>query len=411
MLSLNKQHALLIKRGLLALGAASLILGFALALRPAPVQVDTAAVARGPLIVTVDEEGKTRVKDIFLVSAPIAGLVRRAPLEVGDEVVKGETTVALIAPPSPTFLDVRTLSEIEAAIKASEANIDLSAAELEQAKADFNFADAEYQRTSALVSKGVVPERQLEKARADRDMREAARVRAEAALIMSRRQLEATRARAASPDQQAPRDASTARLLEVKAPETGRVLKLRVESEQEVTMGTPLMELGNTGELELVVELLSEDAVKVEAGANAVVDGWGGPPLQARVRRIDPAAFTKISALGIEEQRVNTVLDLVDPPKEWQRLGHDFRVYVRITVYENPGTLRVPLSALFRQGPEWKVFVSNGGRAQVRDVCIGERNSSFAELECGLAEGERIILHPSDRVADGVRVEERKALP
>lgn len=411
MLSLNKQHALLIKRGLLALGAAALILGFALALRTAPVQVDTAAVARGPLIVTVDEEGKTRVKDIFLVSAPIAGLVRRAPLDVGDEVVKGETTVALIAPPSPTFLDVRTLSEIEAAIKASEANIDLSAAELEQAKADFNFADAEYQRTSALVSKGVVPERQLEKARADRDMREAARVRAEAALIMSRRQLEATRARAVSPEQQAPRAASTTRLLEVKAPETGRVLKLRVESEQEVTMGTPLMELGNTGELELVVELLSEDAIKVEAGANAVVDGWGGPPLQARVRRIDPAAFTKISALGIEEQRVNTVLDLVDPPKDWQRLGHDFRVYVRITVYENPDTLRVPLSALFRQGQDWKVFVSSGGRARVRDVRIGERNSSFAELEGGLAEGERIVLHPSDRVADGVRVEERKALP
>ena len=197
--------------------------------------------------------------------------------------------------------------------------------------------------------------------------------------------------------------------MRVRAPVSGRVLKILRESQQVVESGEPLLEIGDPRDLEIVVDLLSTDAVKIETGAEARIEAWGGGvDLRARVRRIDPAGFTKVSALGIEEQRVNTILDIADPPEKWTALGHDFRVFVRITVWSSESSLRVPLGALFRKGRDWAVFKVEDGRARLALVKIGHRNAEMAEVQDGLAAGDRVVLHPSDRIADGVRIARRE---
>lgn len=401
-----------IKRILLGAVVLLAAAGFYYALSPKPVLVDAALIEKSPLRVTVDEEGETRIRDIYVVSAPIGGKVLRSPREVGDEALKGKTLLAVIQPEDPSFLDIRKRRELEAAVLAAEASIILTESEIRRAKSELEFARSDMKRAKSLAERGTVSQRALEKAALEVQVREAGVAEAQANLELRKRELESARARLIGPTQSGDTgntaDTSDSCCVEVYAPENGRVLKLHRESEQIVRSGSPLLEIGDPQDLEIVVDLLSTDMVKVKPGAEAQIEGWGGKGiLNAKVRRVDPAGFTKVSALGIEEQRVNAVLDLTDAKEKWAALGHDFRVFVRITVWSDDNSLTVPLSALFRRGRDWAAFRVVDGAAELVKVEIGERNTEYAQLLSGLEEGDQVILHPSDRITHGVAVAER----
>jgi len=394
-----------VKRGLIAAGILGLAGALAWAMWPRPVGVDFAQVTRGPLLVTVDEEGKTRIKDVYTVSAPISGKLVRISLETGDRVKKDVTPVAVIEPTAPPFLDVRSLRELEAQIEAAKAAVALAEAEIRQAESELEFAENELKRARMLIGSKAISERTLEKARIDVDTRRAILARAKSNLEVRKRELESAQARQTAPEEAWKGEVPMGCCVTVRAPVSGRVLRLIQESERVVLAGTPLLEIGDTENLELVVEYLSVDAVKVHEGAKATVEGWGGPPLTAKVKRVEPAGFTKVSALGIEEQRVRVILGLANGSEAAaDRLGHEYRVVVKIQVYEAAKALRVPISALFRKGDQWAVFVVNGGRAMLAPVEIGQRNTTHAEVLRGLSEGTMVALHPSDRIEDGTRV-------
>lgn len=398
---------ILLRRVVLGAVGLAVVAGFAWALWPRPVSVEVAEITRGALRVTVDEEGKTRVKDVYTLSAPTTGRVLRIVLEPGDPVQRSDTTVAVIQPTVPSFLDVRDRLQIESLIKAAQAAVDLAEAELRQATAELEFAERELQRARSLESRGVVTERAAERAQLDVDTRKAGVARANANLEVRQRELDHARARRIGPEDAAMWEHPEDCCVEVRAPVSGQVLKVVQRSEQVVVAGAPLIEIGDPDDLEVVVELLSTDAVRVKAGAPATIEGWGGAPLAAKVTRIEPSGFTKVSALGIEEQRVRTVLSFEVSPEERSGLGHDYRVTARITVYEAADALRVPQGALFRRGEQWAVFVVRDGRAEVAEVEIGQRNPFYAEVLRGLEQGDNVVLHPSDRVAEGVRVDLR----
>jgi HlyD family secretion protein len=392
------------KRGLMLAAALAIAGGLAWAMWPKPVAVDLAEVGRGPLLVTVDEEGKTRIKDVYTVSAPISGKLLRQSLEAGDRVKKDVTAVAVIEPNAPPFLDVRTQRELEAQIEAAKAAVALAEAEMRAAQSELQFAESELTRARALIRSNAISERALERAQIDVDTRTAALSRAKAGLEVRKRELDSAQARTTAPEEAWKGEVPVGCCVTARAPVSGRVLRLIQESERVVLAGTPLVEIGDPDSLEIVVEYLSVDAVKVREGAKATVEGWGGPALAARVIRVEPAGFTKVSALGIEEQRVRVVLALADGPGATERLGHEYRVVVRVQVYEQPTALRVPISALFRKGDRWAVFTVDGGRARLTPVEIGQRNTTYAEVLHGLSEGAVVVLHPSDRIDDGVRV-------
>ncbi len=397
-----------IKRTLLGAITLAVIGAFIYALSPKPVLVDTTVISRGPLKVTVDEEGETRIREIYVVSSPLDGRVLRSPREVGDEVQKDKTLLAVIEPGDPSFLDIRTRRELEATVAAAEASVILTESEIDRAESELEFAQSDLKRARSLAQRGTISERTLEKAALDVQTRQASLAQARANLILRHRQLDSAKARLIGPEQKKTKKTDDSCCVSVQAPVDGKVLRIDKESEQIVKAGEPLLRIGDPKDLEIVVDLLSTDAVKVKAGAEASIEGWGGPkPLTAKVRRIDPAGFTKVSALGIEEQRVNTILDLTSPREDLPTLGHDFRVFVRITVWSSEDAVRVPLGALFRQGNTWAVFKVEDGTAKLIPVKIGQRNTYMAEIIEGLEPGERVILHPSDRVSSGSSVEER----
>jgi HlyD family secretion protein len=393
-----------LKRGLIVAGVLALAAALAWAMWPKPVGVDFALATRGPFVVTVDEEGKTRIKDVYTVSSPIGGKLLRRPLEVGDRVRKDVTAVATIEPSAPPFLDVRTLRELEAQVEAGKAAVALAEAEVRQAESELEFAESELVRARTLIRNKTISERAHERARIDAETRRAAVARTKSNLEVRKRELDSAQARLIGPEEAAKGEVPVGCCVTVRAPESGRVLRLIQESERVVLAGTPLVEIGDPENLELVVEYLSTDAVKVREGASAAVEGWGGPPLTAKVTRVEPAGFTKISALGIEEQRVRIILALVNAGEAVEKLGHEFRVVVKIQIYESAKALRVPISALFRKGDSWAVFTVERGRARLAPVELGERNTTYAEVLRGLAEGSVVLMHPSDRIADGVRV-------
>lgn len=376
------------------------------AIWPKPVPVDIAAIANGPLEVAVEDEGVTRIREVYTVSAPIGGKMQRTPREVGDDVAAQKTIVAVIEPTDPSYLDVRTQRVNEAAVQAAQAAVDLADAQIKQAKSQFEFAQGDLRRAEELAASQTVSARALEKARLDVTSAEAAVASAIATLEVRRRELESARARMIQPGEPTARSANCC--IEVHSPVDGRVLKIITESEQVVQAGAPLIELGDPRDLEIVVDFLSRDAVRIPLGAPAYIESWGGDAtLNARVKRVEPTGFTKVSALGIEEQRVKVVLDFTEPPTAWQQLGHGYRVIARVVVWRGSNLVLVPLGALFRQGESWAVFVVVDGRAQRRLVKIGERNLHAARVLDGLKPGEQVVLHPSDRVADGVRIEAR----
>jgi len=389
--------------------SAACVAAFAYVLAPKPVPVDSARIDRGPIVVTVDEEGKTRIRDVYTVSAPITGRLLRLPVKVGDPVAALITPVASILPVTPAFLDQRTKTELIAAAAAAEAAVGLAEAELARKQSEARYAKSNLERAERLAKSATISQRAFEKAALDQDTATAAVRQAEANLALRRHEFASANARLIEPDA-LPDPETGSCCVVVNAPAGGVVLKLIQESEMVIKAGAPILEIGDTGNLEIVVDLLSTDAVRIAEGASATVENWGGKPLNARVSRIDPAGFTKISALGIEEQRVTTVLQLSDPQTLWATLGHDFRVYVRINEWVGEDALRVPLSALFRVGANWAVFRVDQGRARQVTVTLGHRNSEYAEILNGLDENDAIILFPNDRIADGTAVAERNAM-
>jgi HlyD family secretion protein len=372
----------------------------AVALWPTTTTVEVAAVSSGPLVVTVDEEGQTRVRHRYVVSAPVSGRVLRIDLEPGDVVKEGDV-VARVRAETPPLLDARTRAEVQAAVEAARATLGRTQAEEQRARAALTQAERELKRTQDLVRGGVAPPGDAD-LRQD-DARTAAETVSAAAYAVKAAQADLERAEArlrpSAPD-------VSGRVVNVTAPISGVVLRRLRESESMVPAGDPLLELGDPQQLEIVSDLLSTDAVRVQPGARAMIEQWGGTTtLEARVRRIEPSGFTKISALGVEEQRVNAILDFVDPAEAWAALGDGYRVEVRIVIWEAPRVLKVPTGALFRQGERWAVYATEEGRAKLTILELGQQTGQEAEVRSGLSEGAQVILHPADTLTDGSRVE------
>jgi HlyD family secretion protein len=365
--------------------------------------------------VTVDDDGKTNVRHIYTVSAPIAGKVLRIsqrPGEpgpsrhVGDE-ISAETVVAVMQPTTPSFIDFRSREEGEAAVTAAEAAVTYAESEVRRLDAAVTFYRAQLVRARDLAPRQAISLEALDKAKFDAETNEAALISAKAQVQIWQGVRTSLAARLIEPSAVPAPPSNPACCVEVRAPATGRVLKVNQESEAVVQPGTPLIQIGDPLDLEVTADLLSSDAVQINAGASVRIDGWGGPSVRGRVTRVDPAGFLKVSALGIEEQRVRVTIDLLDPPETWSRLGHDYRVVVHVTVWKTDEALTVPLGALFRRGDEWAVFTLQNGRARTTVVHIGHRDARSAEVLSGLSQGDQIVLHPSDRVTDGARVSQR----
>ena len=382
-------------------------LGAYFALQPRPILVDIARIDRGLIEATIDEDGVTRIEDVFEISAPITGKLKRLEFEVGDLVERGQK-LASVHPVDPPMRDARTRRELAAAIKAARAGVALGEAEVARAEAAVRFSTLDLARQEQLAKQRVISERVLQQAELELDTKNAQLRQAKANLEFRKRELESAETRMLEPTAVLRSNDAGQCCVDILAPATGAVLKLFTESEQVVQAGTKLLEIGDRRKLEIVADLLSEDAVRVKAGDLVWVENWGGQVrLAAKVKRIDPSGFMKVSALGIEEQRVNTIIKITEPRKNWLRLGHDFRVYVRVVVWRDKAALRVPLSALFRKGNSWSVFVMANGVAVRQAIEIGHRSQTHAEILGGLQEDQAVILHPSDRVIDGVAVSER----
>ena len=382
---------------------------------PRPVLVDLATVAKGPIEVTADDDGKTHVRHVYTVSAPIAGKVLRIShplgeqgpsLHVGDEVIANQTVIALMQPTLPGFIDVRSRDQLQAEVLAADAAIQQQEAEVQRIEAALDFSRTEFQRAQTLSRTQTISAQAFDKAKFDVATNEAALASAKAQVDMRRAVRTSLAARLMDPANTAP-SAEPACCVRVLAPASGRVLKIIQDSEATILPGTALVDIGNPLDLEVVADLLSTNAVQIKVGAPVRIDGWGGQPIKGTVVRVDPAGFLKVSALGIEEQRVRVTIDFSDPPETWASLGHDYRVVVHVTTWSAPDALTVPVSALFRKGDQWAVFADENGRAKTVPVNIGHRNNRMAEVLSGLAAGDRVVLHPSDRIADGSRLAQR----
>ena len=383
---------------------------------PQPALVDLAVVSRGAMEVTVNDDAKTHVRHIYTVSAPVAGKVLRIshPLgsegtysrHVGDEVKANATVVAVMQPTTPSFVDFRSREEAQAAVAAADAYVKYAESEVRRLEAAVTFYRGELARAQALARTQTVSVQALDKARFDAESNEAALVSAKAQVAVWQGVSRSLSARLIDPSTAPPVEDRVC-CIEIRAPATGRVLKIIQESEAVVQVGTPLLEIGDPLDLEVVADLLSTDAVGINPGAPVRIDGWGGAPIKARVTRVDPAGFLKVSALGIEEQRVRVTIDFVDGPKSWSTLGHDYRVTVHVSVWTSDNVLTVPLGALFRKGNDWAVYSVVGGRARTAVVKIGHRNAQTAEVLSGLVGGDRVVVHASDRVREGSAVAQR----
>ncbi len=377
--------------------------GFAYALREQPALVDVAEVAEAPMRVTIREEGTTRVREVYTISAPIAGHLTRTVIKEGDRLRAGITVVASIHPLDPPLIDRRTEAELLAARDAARSAVGIAEIELARAETALKLAKDELERALKLFAPGIISESALQRITNQVENQQAAVDAARATIEVRKAELASAEARLLQPG---PADPGAACCVNLTAPVDGTVLGVLVRSEQAVAIGTKIAEVGDTADLEVVVDLISSDAVAIGPGTRASITDWGGQrPLPARVRRIDPAAFTKVSALGIEEQRVNAVLDLEETDA---RLGHGFRVFAEMVVWECASCLQVPIGALFREGSRWSVFVVDGDRLRRAAVAVDHMNDEVAEVTDGLAAGERVVLHPSDKVEEGSLVEIRE---
>lgn len=378
----------LVVGGVLALGSS---------MAEKPVEVDLARVERGPLVVTVDEDGRARVRDRYVVSAPASGHLARIELEPGDPVEPG-TVLARMVPAASPLLDPRSRSTAEARVAAAAAAEERAGAAVERAEAAARFAEVEARRFASLAEEGVIAARELEQVRLQERTAKAELASARFAHQAARHELQMARAslgRTGGPGGDG---------IAIRSPVAGRVLEVRVESEGTVSLGTPLVEVGDPDGLEIVVDVLTQEATEIAEGAPARIERWGGGPLKARVRRVEPSAFTRVSALGVEEQRVDVVLDLSEPAPG---LGDGYRVEARIVVWSADDALSIPASAVFRDGDGWAVFRVENAKAKLTAIGVGRRTGRKVQIIEGLAPGDRVVLHPSDAVRDGVAVEER----
>lgn len=388
-------------RRIIPIAAALVVIGFLIwAFMPRPVEVELAEAAPRTLEIVVEEEGEARIREVFTVSATMAGKLQRISLHPGDDVQEGKTVVAAIGPAAPVLLDSRSRAVAEATAAAASAATDLARAQLAQAEATLEFMTSEANRATALYQKGAVSQRSHDSALRESKTAQAAVSSALANLSVREKELESALA-VLNQDQTGDAGRCCVQLV---APVSGRVLRVLTESEQVVQPGTPILEIGDPGNMEIVVDLLSQDAVRVRDGAEAWVSGWGGADLPAVVERIEPAAVTRVSALGIDEQRVTVILRLTAAPDQVAGLGHGFRVTTRIVVWQADGVLTIPIGALFRDGPDWATYVLRDGRAKLQRLTLGARNDQLAEVVEGLSAGDQIILHPSDLVTDNVAV-------
>jgi HlyD family secretion protein len=370
----------------------------AAALWPDAVEVDVARVERGPMQVTIDEEGETRVRERFVVSAPVAGRLERIELEPGDPVVRGKTVVARLTPAAPPLIDPRTQAELQSAVEAARAAVGQAEAERARAAAALTRARSSLRRQEALFEAGAISRDEVELAETTRRSAEEAFRAAEFAVTRAEQELRLARARLMP-------SAAGGGTVTVVAPVDGVVLKRLRESESVVPVGDALLEIGDPGSLEVVADLLSTDAVRVSAGDPVRIEQWGGThPLEARVRRVEPSGFMKVSALGVEEQRVNVIIDFADAATAARQLGDGYRVEVRVVVWREDAVLKVPIGSLFRRGDEWAVFVIEDDRARLRLVQLGQRNDREGQILDGLSEGQIVVLHPPDTLVDGARV-------
>jgi HlyD family secretion protein len=395
------------------------VLGYAF--WPTPIMVDLGEAVRAPMVVTIDEEARTRVRDAYVVSAPIAGRLLRVDVEPGDPVEGGETTIARMLPLNPSALDIRTREQALASVKVAEAALRVARADLNKAMADQELAEHDLERSRTLRKSGTVSQAALDQAQREARAAGAALDMAKAAIAMREADLANARARLISFGDGAARVASAPTsddAIPLAAPVSGRILQVMQRSETTLAAGTPILEIGDiANDLEIVAELLSTDAVQVEAGDRVIIENWGGPyPLGGTVERVEPWGFTKFSALGVEEQRVNTIIRFADPLERRASLGHGFRVETRILIWESEDALTVPSSALFRQssggeeggGGGWAVFSVAGGQAHLTPVEVGRNNGVQAQILSGLASGDTIVLYPGPGLTDGARVKRRK---
>lgn len=404
------------RKFLLILFGAAIVGAIGWGLVPEPIEVDVAEATNGEIEVTVDEDGKTRIREKYVVSAPLAGRVLRINMDPGDEVVAGDTLLATIEPRDPELLDARTIAQAEARVKAAEASLQKMEPLLDEVTAAVQFAESELKRVrdAASTNPGSVTATDIES--------KLLAFRTQSALLRSTQQseeiarFELEQARAAlmrsRPPSENPPDT---RLVgngwnfPIRSPINGRVLRVFQESSAVVAPGASLLELGDPSDLEVEIDVLSRDAVKIRPGAQAYLEHWGGErALLGRVRLVEPSAFTKISTLGVEEQRVNIIVDLVDPPQEREELADGFRVEARIVIDEAKDVLKIPTSALFRVGERWAVFRAENGVAREIIVEVGLQNGLEAEIRSGLTEGDRVVMHPGDNVDDGTAIRMRE---
>lgn len=372
---------------------------------PAPALVESAAAVRAPLSVTVEEEGHTRVKDRFVISAPVAGYLQRITLEVGDAVTQGQT-LALMEPLRPAVLDPRSRARAEAQVAAARAAIKGAEQQVTAARAEAGYARSDYVRKQQLQEQALVSREALEQS-ATHSREATAQLRsAEFAVEVAHHELEA--AETALQFSIGNNGDAATETVAIKAPIASCVLQIHRESEGVVATGEPLLEIGDHAALEVAVDVLSADAVRIQPGNTVRLQRWGGPQvLEAVVRTVEPTGFTRVSALGVEEQRVWVIADLVSPYSDWQQLGDGYRVEAQFILWQEDDVLQVPASALFRHDDGWAVFTIDAGKARLVTVSTGHSNGLVTQILDGVVTGEHVILHPDDRIADGVRVAEK----
>lgn len=394
------------RRGLIWAGVATLaIAAVVYLLQPDPIAVDLAVVSRGPLVVTAREDGLTRIRERYEVSTPLAGRLLRISLDVGDEVVAEQTVVARLEPTLPSLLDPRTVAQARARVQAAERRLQLAKLQQETARAEAEHAESERVRIYQLHQQGAASDSEQQLAELQARLTADARRAAEYTVEISQYEWELEKAALLLASGEDAAGVPAEMELVIRAPIDGRVLRMHQESSTVVAAGTVLMEIGDPKDLELVVDVLSRDAVRIKPGAAVRVHRWGGEqPLHGSVRYVEPSGFTKFSALGVEEQRVNVIIDLLEPPEQRHTLGDAFRIEAEITLWQTDAALRVPTSALFRVGEAWATFVVRDGVAQQQQLQVGAMNEAFAEVLSGVDEGDIVIEYPGDQIEAGVAI-------
>lgn len=373
-------------------------------LLPKPIEVETGRVTRGPLTVSVLEEGKTRIRNRYVVSPPVAGYMRRVPVRAGDRIVAGQTLLAVIHASPSSFLDPRAKAQAEAAVHSAEASRMQRSELVQSSTAELDLARKELVRAEQLKKKGAIAIKEYDTAANRVDMLDNQLGSAQFALKVAEFELEQANAALVQVTGDSPESGQP---IEIHAPVSGFVLNVFEESARPVTPGLPIMEVGDPGDLEAEIELLSSDAVNVKPGADVLIEQWGGgEPLRGKVALVEPGAFLKISALGVEEQRVKVRVNFSDLPDG--QLGDRYRVEARIVTWTGDNILQIPTGALFRRGNEWMAFAVESGRAKLTRVAITHSNGIAAEVTDGLTDGQEVILHPPDTVRDGVAVKPRR---